>query len=467
MLVTLCISLLVVYSQAFKTVFNDKLMIRPRVISQKLSLKRGNRISSGNDLIALEENLLESKNDRDSKNDNNNNNVNEPGALNLLVLASVPLAWGSYSPLVKSLYTTAELPPPGIIFNAISYAVSVCTLGSLAFITKDGRKKRDISDEEAKNEENEKQRMTLIGGIQLGTLLFLGSNVQVLGIQSTSASKAGILVQLTTVIVPILEGIISKKALGTHLWIASTMALLGVVCVSIDDPSEFIRMLSQWMSDGINMITHLSSNSGSSSSSSSSIDSVIVDQVTSLTADATSLFSSSFLGNGELLLCLSAFFYSLHVLLLGQYASQVDSIQLARNKAITELTLSVLVMGIALPINGGDNEIMNYTDALLGNSASVGIPLLLLTCFWNGAVTTAYTMWAQTYGQQTMSPTRANLVYSSQPVWSAIFSMFLLHETLDAQDAIGCLVLLIAVFISQVKFDKINSSDETEVGVES
>ena len=450
MFIFLCFSLLIIFTQAFKVAFDDQLMKRFRVVNHKLNLKRDNLFSSQIDPIALEENLLESNNVKNNKNDD----ADEPGVLNLIVLASVPLAWGTYSPVVKSLYTTAEVPPPGIIFNSISYAVSACTLASLAFLTKNGRKKLNISDEEAEIEENEKQRMTLIGGIQLGTLLFFGSNIQVLGIQSTSASKAGVLVQLTTVIVPILESILGRKALGTNLWISSVMALLGVVCVSIDNPTEIFEMLSEWVNNVVTMITHVSGSGGS-------VDTSIVDQVTSFMIDTTtSGQSSAFFGRGELLICLSAVFYSMHVILLGQYASQVDSIQLARTKAVTELTLSVFVMGFALLGNSGNNEIMNYTEALFNNSASIATPLLLLTCFWNGAVTTAYTMWAQTFGQQAMSPTRANLVYSSQPVWSAIFSVLLLHETLDSQDALGCLVLLAAVLISQVKRGSI--SDETD-----
>ena len=49
---------------------------------------------------------------------------------------------------------------------------------------------------------------------------------------------------------------------------------------------------------------------------------------------------------------------------------------------------------------------------------------------WTGWVTCAYTIYAQSYSQRRVGPTSANLIYTAQPIFSAIFAWALLGETL-------------------------------------
>lgn len=49
----------------------------------------------------------------------------------LLLLATVPLVWGTYGPSVKLMYQMGE-SPPGLLFNFACYAVSVMTFAAVA-----------------------------------------------------------------------------------------------------------------------------------------------------------------------------------------------------------------------------------------------------------------------------------------------------------------------------------------------
>lgn len=268
-----------------------------------------------------------------------------------------------------------------------------------------------------------------------------------LGIQSISASKAGVLVQLTTVIVPIIESVIEQKALSPRLWIASALAMVGVIIVSIDNPMTSLASLQNILAKG-------------------NIQSVMQSVFQSLQGTT----GASIVGTGELLVCLSAVFYSFHVLLLGRYAKRVDSVQLARNIATTELLLSTVVVGGGILLGSGtsplipvfSNNYAEYLTALITKSTALALPILGLTCLWNGAITTAYTMWAQTFGQQAVSPTKANLVYTSQPVWAALFAYLLLHEVIPNSEVFGCAVLLAGVALSQTK----DNNEDSEEGIE-
>ena len=323
---------------------------------------------------------------------------------NLIVLASVPAVWGTYAPALKNLYSSAELTPPGFLFNFFSYSVSVLTLSGIPWLL---QSRGLISGaQEIPKSDPDQQRLTLRAGRELGILLFIGSNIQVLGIQGTSAARAGLLVQLTTVFVPLLEAI-AGRPLPTRLWVASLSALVGVLFVSISHPLELLQAL----------------------------------------ATGQGLPEGSGLSQGDVLVSLSAVFYSLHVLRLGKYTSRVTSVDLARTKALTEWVLSLVVIAIALL--QGSEELQVYLAALVQEPQRVAVSVLATTCIWNGAVTTAYTMWAQTFGQKSVRPTQANLVYSSQPVWGLALASLGLGESVDGHALLGCLILLTAACVAQ------------------
>ena len=65
------------------------------------------------------------------------------------------------------------------------------------------------------------------GGIACGLLLFAASSLQQIGIQYTTAGKAGFITAFYIVIVPVF-GIFLRKKIGYKIWIAVVMALLGL-----------------------------------------------------------------------------------------------------------------------------------------------------------------------------------------------------------------------------------------------
>ncbi len=65
------------------------------------------------------------------------------------------------------------------------------------------------------------------GGIACGLLLFAATSLQQIGIQYTTAGKAGFITAFYIVIVPVF-GIFLRKKIGYKIWIAVVMALLGL-----------------------------------------------------------------------------------------------------------------------------------------------------------------------------------------------------------------------------------------------
>lgn len=156
----------------------------------------------------------------------------DKGRTDYLILGLVPIIWGTYTPLVKDLYTAVSIPPPSLEFNLMSYMVSSFSfvIASVAI-----QSNKHLVDTPTKN------NVPLIAGAELGIWLFAGSMTQVMGIQSTSSIKASILVQLTTVLVPVLESFISKRQLTSKLWLSSALAFTGVVLCSNHDPAVLLH----------------------------------------------------------------------------------------------------------------------------------------------------------------------------------------------------------------------------------
>lgn len=84
-------------------------------------------------------------------------------------------------------------------------------------------------------EEIQQNRKSLwFAGIICGIILFVATNAQQIGLQYTSAGKAGFITALYIVIVPIM-GLFFKKKCGWNVWVSVFIALAGFYLLSINE----------------------------------------------------------------------------------------------------------------------------------------------------------------------------------------------------------------------------------------
>jgi drug/metabolite transporter (DMT)-like permease len=338
---------------------------------------------------------------------------------NYLILSLVPAIWGSYSPVVKGLYSSPGIvAPPPLIFNLMSYLVSLVTLSTASSISE---KSRGIgSAEDGAIGATGISKTEWRAGLELGLFLFLGSTIQILGIQSTSAISAAVLVQSTTILVPLLETLlVTKKPVSQKLWVSCFLALAGVVIVGTGGEL------------GAGSVT---CNDGSFS--------CLFDAVRESLANAH-------FNQGDLFILIAAVFYSLHVVRLGVFAPRASPVKLAQVKSFTELILSALAI-IGVCIFGGDatnnlDIFKSYASTAVNTPTLSGQNFVALAVLWNGAASTALTNWAQATGQQAVPPTLANLLYSTQPIWAAVLSFTFLGESVTTPTLIGSALLFAAI----------------------
>jgi drug/metabolite transporter (DMT)-like permease len=172
------------------------------------------------------------------------------------------------------------------------------------------------------------------------------------------------------------------------------------------------------------------------------------------------------LNSGDLLIMGSALMYTMHVVRLGKYAKETIPLQLAASKATVELILSIGLIAVLVAANAsGDSgtglwgyaqesgrEIVTFVDTFSRGVADGTLPPATLkkivgATLWTGWVSTAYTIYAQSYGQRRVSPTNANLIYSAQPLFTALFAFLLLGETMEPIGFVGGGFVGAAVYI--------------------
>lgn len=134
------------------------------------------------------------------------------GILADLALFAITLVWGTTFVIVKN--TVDAVPPVALIFLRFLIA----TLVTYVWLHLSGRIKK-----------GPEYRRTLRAGAIVGVPLFFGFYLQTIGIQWTTAGKAGLITGLNVVMVPILSTLWMKKAPG-RLTVAG--AILGMIGLS-------------------------------------------------------------------------------------------------------------------------------------------------------------------------------------------------------------------------------------------
>ncbi len=129
---------------------------------------------------------------------------------------------------------------------------------------------------------------------------------------------------------------------------------------------------------------------------------------------------------GDLLVLVCSLFVALHILGLDCFTAGYDARALTFVQIATMAVLGCIGSLIFEPVSWPRQW-----------------PTSLVSAFLITAVlATAYAFWAMTRYQRLTTPTRAALIYTLEPVWAAIFSVWLLNEQLTSLAwAGGCLIV--------------------------
>jgi drug/metabolite transporter (DMT)-like permease len=254
-------------------------------------------------------------------------------------------------------------------FNAVRFTLGGISLIPLLLINR----KRKFKNEPILPLSSNK--ILLKGGIIAGVILFFGASFQQGGMVYTTAGKAGFITGLYIILVPIL-GIMFKQKTSAAIWLGAVVALVGLYLLSVSD---------------------------------------------NLT-----------IGLGDLLVLASAFFWGLHVLVIGRFSPKTDPIQLAFFQFMLCAFFS-LVASIIIETTTLQNIFDASVPILYAGVVSVGI---------------AYTL--QVVAQQDAHPSHAAIIMSLEAVFAVIGGWIVLDESIPLRGLIGCGLMLTGMILSQV-----------------
>jgi drug/metabolite transporter (DMT)-like permease len=219
------------------------------------------------------------------------------------------------------------------------------------------------------------QKMGIIGGTVAGVVLFTGASLQQVGLVYTTAGNAGFITGLYVVIVPIL-GILLRHRTNAGTWTGAVLAAAGLYLLSV-----------------------------------------------------TETFTIAF---GDLLELIGAFFWAVHVLLIGWLSPKLNSFKLAflQYAACSLLSLVVAVL---------------FEDNTMSGLAQATIPIL-----YGGILSVGIAYTLQVVAQKTAHPAHAAIILSLEAVFAAVGGWIILDEFLTFRELFGCSLMLGGMLISQL-----------------
>ena len=137
-------------------------------------------------------------------------------------------------------------------------------------------------------------------------------------------------------------------------------------------------------------------------------------------------------GISELLVLLCSFVYTLHIMVIDYYAPKVDGVLMSSIQFAVAGVISLILMAI-FETPKMDAIMDCKLEILYAGIGSCGV---------------AYTL--QIVGQKNMNTTVSALILSLESTVSVLAGWIILHESLSIAQGIGCVLMFIAIVISQI-----------------
>lgn len=150
------------------------------------------------------------------------------------------------------------------------------------------------------------------------------------------------------------------------------------------------------------------------------------------------------ISNGDLLVLIGSVGWAVHILLIDNFTKKIDPLKLSSIQFATCSILSLVMAIIFEDIN------------------MVGISGAMVSILYGGllSVGVAYTL--QVVAQKNAKPSHAAILLSMESVFGALGGAMFLGERIGARGLVGCILIFIAIIISQLKPSEKGSKDMVE-----
>ncbi len=139
-------------------------------------------------------------------------------------------------------------------------------------------------------------------------------------------------------------------------------------------------------------------------------------------------------GKGELLTFIGALAIAGEIILISLFAGKVD----ARRVTIVQLAVASLAAFALMPVAG--EAVPAFSRTLVVSACGLGVASALI-------------QFAMNWAQKSVSPTRATIIYSGEPVWAGIFGR-IAGERLPHSALLGGGLIVLGVLVSELRRPK-------------
>lgn len=216
----------------------------------------------------------------------------------------------------------------------------------------------------------------LIAGISMGTALFFEFFFFTVGLQYTTASKSSFIIASYIIVLPVAYFIIRRRIPSKSDLLSAALCMVGICLIMADNLNGFNK--------------------------------------------------------GDMLSCLCAVSYAVHIVLSSQYAKKFDGGLLNLIQIATSAVLSTIAALILGDFQGG-----------VAKGALWGIVFLAIVC-------TIIPYFLCLYGMKYVSTTTSGILLSFESVFATILAVLTLGEPLYWQLVLGGIIILCSSFLSEL-----------------
>jgi drug/metabolite transporter (DMT)-like permease len=234
-------------------------------------------------------------------------------------------------------------------------------------------------------------RQTLIAGSILGLFYFAGFTAQSLGLNLTTATKSGFITGTFVVFIPILQLIIEKRKPKWFNVLSVFLVLVGLILLSSsgENALDFIRQLG------------------------------------------------SDFNLGDLLTLICALLFAFQVVYVDVFTKKYDYLPM--------VFVQLLITGVGGFILSYIFSISSFETVKFTLNTTV-VTAVLYTAVFASIIATVI----QLKYQKFVTPTKAGIIFSIEPIFAAVFAYFLLSEKISNFGFVGCVLIFAGLIISEV-----------------
>jgi drug/metabolite transporter (DMT)-like permease len=134
----------------------------------------------------------------------------------------------------------------------------------------------------------------------------------------------------------------------------------------------------------------------------------------------------------DLLSLLCSIAFAMHIVAVGRYAPKVDAL------ALTLVQIAVVCLG-------------SWVAALVSERPTVKLtPYLAVELVFVGVLATALVFAIQNLAQRQTPPTHAALIFTLEPVFTAVFAYLLLAERLTERASLGAALIVVGMLVAEL-----------------